>query len=273
MHFSPIFELFSFKLFGIFVNNSNKNPQLLKAGGTLVAIMKNAIIIAFLVFFLTAFTSCNKAYNKIEITFSKSDVKDTIPIRYSLLKLLNEDSIIFEKKVIDDIKIGEKYVLDSLPNGNYILEYSDIKSDIHARKINLNNNSVYKSTIIYDSLPLEKYYKYAPLNNLKKGESYKLFTWGNSCARMESFYEIKNINGKYFLNSNVDNKRLLTDDEIKSIKKFEAELYALNGKGTCNSTARMDYVIIKGIKRDTIIEKTCNWKGYNLLMSKLYNSN
>jgi len=36
LHFSPIFQLFSFNLFGIFVNISNKNPRLHKAGGTLV---------------------------------------------------------------------------------------------------------------------------------------------------------------------------------------------------------------------------------------------
>jgi len=32
---SPLFSIFSFNLFGIFVNISNKIPPLLKAGGTL----------------------------------------------------------------------------------------------------------------------------------------------------------------------------------------------------------------------------------------------
>ncbi|ESU19494.1 hypothetical protein FEDK69T_31660 [Flavobacterium enshiense DK69] len=40
LHFSPIFQLFSFKLFGIFVNISTKNPPLLKAGGTLTVMLK-----------------------------------------------------------------------------------------------------------------------------------------------------------------------------------------------------------------------------------------
>lgn len=42
----PVFALssskrgFSFNLFGIFVSSSNKNPQLLKAGGTLAVILR-----------------------------------------------------------------------------------------------------------------------------------------------------------------------------------------------------------------------------------------
>nr|WP_294938616.1 hypothetical protein [uncultured Flavobacterium sp.] len=232
--------------------------------------MEKAIVITLLIFSLF---SCNNHYNKIEITFSKSDTNDTIPIKYSLFKLSNKDSVIYKKDIIDYIAINEKYVFDSLPNGEYILEYSDIKHDSFIKRINLKNNEVYRSKILFDSLPLKKYYKLIPINNLKNGESYKLRTWGGCIARMESFYQITNLNEKYLLDSNADSKRILTNNEINAIKKFEAELFALNGKGTCNSTGRMTYSISKDSKIDTLAEMTCNWNSYNLLMNKLYNSN
>ncbi|MFC4740469.1 hypothetical protein ACFO3U_10740 [Flavobacterium ponti] len=232
--------------------------------------MKNAIIRTLQIFFLITFISCNSSYNKIEIVFSKSDLKDTIPIKYSLFNLSNKDSVIYKKKIIEYIIVNKKYVFDSLPNGEYILEYSDIKQDTFTKKINLRNNEVYKTKIIFDSLSLEKYYSHTPINNLRNGESYKLFTWGGCIARMESFYKITNLNNKYLLDSNLDNQKILTKDEIKAINKFEAELLALKGKGICNSTGQMSYSISKQNKIDTISEMTCNWNSYNLLMSKLY---
>ncbi len=41
LHFFLRKKLFSFSLFGIFVNISNKNPPLHKAGGTLAVSLKN----------------------------------------------------------------------------------------------------------------------------------------------------------------------------------------------------------------------------------------
>ena len=225
------------------------------------------------IFSLITFISCKNNYNKIEITFSKSNIDDTIPIRYSFFKLSNKDLIIYNKNIIESILVDKKYVFDSLPNGEYLLEYSTIKQDTIIEKINLTNNKIYQSKILFDSLPLEKYYNNTPINNLRNGESYKLSTWGGCIARMESFYKITNLNNKYLLNSNVDIKRVLTDSEIAAIKKFEAELLALKGKGTCNSSGRMTYSISKGNNTDTLSEMTCNWNGYTSLMSKLYNKN
>lgn len=235
--------------------------------------MKNAIIRILLIFFLITLISCNRSYNKIEIFFSKSDLKDTIPIKYSLFKLSNKDSVIFKKKIIEYITVDKKYVFDSLPNGEYILEYSDIKQDTFTKRINLRNNEVYKTKIIFDSLPLEKYYSLTPISNLRNGESYKLFTWGGCIAKIESFYKITNFKNKYLLDSNLDSEKILNDEEIKAIKKFEAELLALNGKGICNSTGQMTYSISKQNEIDTISEMTCNWNSYDLLMSKLYKKN
>ena len=39
------------------------------------------------------------------------------------------------------IKIGKKYVFDSLPNGQYVLQYTDIKQDTFTKRINLKNNN------------------------------------------------------------------------------------------------------------------------------------
>jgi len=235
--------------------------------------MKNTITKTLLIFLVSTLLSCNNHHNKIEIIFFKSNVKDSPPIKYSFLKLSNKDSVIFKKKINDRITIGKKYVFDSLPTGQYILQYSDIKQDTFKKRINLKNNEVYRSKIIFDTLPLEKYYKYVPINNLKNGESYKLLTWGGCLARMESFYQITYLDNQYLLDSYLDTKRILTNDERTAIKKFEAELYALKGKGTCESTGQMTYSITKDKKTDTITEMTCNWNGYSLLMSKLYNGN
>jgi hypothetical protein len=60
-------EAFSFKLFGIFVNNSNKNPPLLKAGGTLYVITSNSFKIRnIIIFTLLLFISCEKKTEKLE---------------------------------------------------------------------------------------------------------------------------------------------------------------------------------------------------------------
>lgn len=229
--------------------------------------MKKHILIFLLIFTLI---SCNKDYNKIEITFFKTDLSDSIPIEYSILKLSNKDSIIYSKKPIDDIYIGKKIIFDSLLNGEYIIEYSNIEQQSIVKHIKLKNNQTYQSKIIFDSLPLNNYYKIIPINNLKNGESYKLFTWGGCVARMESFYQISNNNNEYFFESNAVKNKLLKDEDIKAIEKFEAELYALRGKGGCHSTGKMTYSFTKNNKTDTINEFTCNWNTYRILMRKLH---
>jgi hypothetical protein len=229
--------------------------------------MKNIILTLLLLFTLI---SCNNNTNKIEVTFLKTDLSDSHPIELSFLRLSNKDSIIYNKKTIERISVGKKIIFDSLPNGEYILEYSNIELQNIVKHIKLQNNQIYRSKIIYDSLPLNNYYKKIPINNLKNGESYKLFTWGGCVARMESFYQISNKNNEYFFESNAVKNKLLKDEDLKAIEKFEAELYALRGKGGCHSTGKMTYSFTKNNKTDTINEFACNWNTYRILMRKLH---
>lgn len=224
----------------------------------------------FLTLIMTIFISCEKNYNKIEVVFFKSDSRDTIPIRYSYFKLSNKDSIFYNKEIRHQIAVNKPFIFDSLPDGNYKLEYSTILNDTFTKSINLKNNQIYQSKIIFDSLPLQKYYKSVPINNLKNGESYKLLTWGGCVATMYSFYEIKNENDKYYFNSYSQTKKVLTVKNLEEIKKFEAQIYALNGKGGCNSTGQMTYTITTKTKVDTLKEMTCNWHGYQILMNELH---
>ncbi|KGO78686.1 hypothetical protein Q762_15005 [Flavobacterium cauense R2A-7] len=57
LHFLLRSEVFSFKLFGIFVNNSNKTPRLHKAGGTLPEIAKKLNLMKISLIILVLFSS------------------------------------------------------------------------------------------------------------------------------------------------------------------------------------------------------------------------
>lgn len=212
-----------------------------------------------------------KNYNTIEVTFLKSNPKDTFSIKYNLFKLSNEDSVIFKNTVFQNIKVGEKLVFDSLPNGKYVLEYFDICGNQKQKKILLKNNN-YESKIIFDSLPVKKYLNKIPLNTLENGNSYKIVNW-SSCVRLESYYQITKLRDEYYLDSYGHKKRKLNEKELNAIRLFESELLALRNIGSCNSTGNTNYCIQKDNKMDTIIDRTCNWNGYNLLASELYNRN
>jgi len=225
----------------------------------------------FLFFSLIILTliSCKKSNNKIEIIFSKTDSRDSMPIRYSLFKLSSGDSVFYNKEIRYQIDLHKPYLFDSLPDGNYKLEYSNIINDTFIKNISLKDNQVYKSKIIFDSLSLQKYYKSVPINNLKNGESYKQYCWGGCVASMHSFYQIKNNDDIYYFNSYTEKNKKLTETDLKAIEKFEAEIYFLNGKGSCNSTGQMTYTFSKENKIDTLKEMTCNWHGYEILMGEL----
>jgi len=224
----------------------------------------------FLILIISVLTSCKKSYNKIEIIFSKTNSRDSIPIRYSLFKLSKGDSIFYNKEIRHQINLNRLYLFDSLPDGDYKIEYSNITNDTFRKNISLKNNQIYKSEIIFDSLPLHKFYKSVPINNLKNGESYKQYSWGGCTSTMHSFYEIKNNNDKYYFNSYTEKNKKLTETDLKAIERFEAEIYFLNGKGSCNSTGQMVYTFSKKENKiDTLREMTCNWHGYEILMREL----
>lgn len=213
--------------------------------------------------------SCKKSNNKIEIIFSKTDSRDSTPIRYSLFKLSSGDSVFYNKEIRHQIDLNKSYLFDSLPDGDYKLEYSNITNDTFKKVISLSDNQIYKSKVIFDSLPIQKYYKSVPINNLKNGESYKQYSWGGCVASMHSYYQIKKNDDVYYFNSYNEKNKKLSQADLKAIEKFEAEIYFLNGKGTCGSTGQITYTFSKENKIDTLREMTCNWRGYELLMKYL----
>lgn len=213
--------------------------------------------------------SCKKSNNKIEIIFSKTDSRDSMPIRYSIFKLSSGDSVFYNKEIRHQIDLNKSYLFDSLPDGDYKLEYSNITNDTFKKVISLSDNQIYKSKVIFDSLPIQKYYKSVPINNLKNGESYKQYSWGGCVASMHSYYQIKKNDDVYYFNSYNEKNKKLSQADLKEIEKFEAEIYFLNGRGTCNSTRQMTYTFSKENKTDTLKEMTCNWRGYEILMGEL----
>ncbi len=232
--------------------------------------MKQIKNVLLLLYCSITLIGCKKSYNKIDITFIKSESNDSIPIKYCLFKLSDKDTALFNKYILEQIIVNKHYVFDSLPDGKYVLEYSNLTQDTLTKVINLKNNLVYETRILYDSLPLEKYYNETPIHNLKEGEKYTFFRWGGSIARMESFYDVTKLDHKYYLNTYSDTMKLLNHNDIIAIKKFEAELLALNNKGFCRSSDQMTNTLSKGNQTDTIREMTCNWYGYESLMRKIY---
>jgi len=224
----------------------------------------------FLILAISTLISCKKGNNKIDITFVKTDSRDSTQIRYSLFKLSTEDSVFYNKEIRHQIDLHKPYLFDRLPDGDYKLEYSNIINDTFRKIISLKGNQVYKSEIIFDSLPIHKYYKSVPINNLKNGESYKQYSWGGCVATMHSFYQIKRNNDQYYFSSYMKKNKKLTEANLKAIEKFEAEIYFLNGKGSCNSTSQITYTFLKENKIDTLKEMTCNWHGYEILMKELH---
>ena len=233
-------------------------------------IRKTTLIIVF----ISIIFGCNKKENnRIEIKIKRKDLNDSSAIKHFNFELSNQDKVLFKNKIVLNLKLEDLLSFDSLPNGQYNLKYNTIQNESINKKIILFNSKIHKEEIIYDDINYANYIKKTPINNLKNNQSYKLLRYGGCESREESFYIIKNLNGRLLFTTNLFKNKILDNKEIAAIQKFEAELMSLNGKGSCMSTGQMTYIITKEKFTDTLKEMTCNWYGYEKMIKQLIYAN
>jgi hypothetical protein len=213
--------------------------------------------------------SCNKPSNKLDIILSKGEIVDSSYINMNFICLKNKDSIIY--KITKPVRFNyiDTLKFDSLSDGEYELEYIDIVGNTIVNKFRLKDNISKSIRIVCDSIMSKSFYPIIPFNNLKDNESYTIERKGGCVATMFSYYKIFRSKNDYYYESLNIHKKLLKDEEIKNIQKFEAELLAINGKGTCGGTGRMTYKIIKNKMGRSITDHACNWHEFENMMSKV----
>jgi hypothetical protein len=201
------------------------------------------------------------------MTVSRSDSTISITNLYEI-RVKSADSILFAK---DYYRFSETDTLklDSLSDGNYEIEYSDILGNRKIQKFNLNGGEKQVLDIVFDSIDIRNFIKEVPINTIKNWESYKVERKGGCIATMYGYYTVSKTNGSFYFDTPYRKARLLTRSQIKAVKKFEAELLAINGADVCISTGRMHYKIICNGKVTEITDNTCNWHGWEILMSQI----
>lgn len=229
--------------------------------------MKNTILILFI---LVLFVGCNKPSNKLTIVFSKTNPVDSVSTWIRFLQLKNQDSVVYKAFPLLRMSSGDTLKIDSLYNGDYILEFNNLIGERVRKNVSLNNNELKAVKIVFDSIPLDKFYSKIPFNHLKDNESYTIEGKGGCVATMYCHYIIEKQKGNYYFKSTNISNRLLKSEEIKAIKKFESELFAIEGRDVCFGTGRMTYKVVKnGTETHSITDNTCNWSGWSNMMFKL----
>lgn len=228
--------------------------------------MKSIILILFAVL---SFVSCKKQSNQLRVIISRSDLTDSTEIVMSHLSLESKDSVIYKANRLIHFSCNDTLTFDSLSNGNYSVKYIDIIGNKISKTFNLNGKKPRAIGIICDSINANNFDSKTPFYNLKDGESYMIESKGSCVASMYSYYRISRSKDNYYYESVNIPKKDLNHEQIKAVKKFEAELLAIYGKGVCGGTGRMTYTIIKAKTEISIPDHACNWSGWNTMMRKV----
>jgi len=219
---------------------------------------------------LLLFTSCKEETNELKIYFPRSDQKSTAGVKIFGLQVNSQDSILFTSRIPRNFSTTDTLKFENLLDGDYEIRFYDLLGNLKIKKIELENQDKKLIAVVSDSIDIRNFLSKTPINNLLDKESYTVETKGGCVASMYSFYKISKIQGHIYFESVNIPKRVLTAPEIAAVKKFEAELLAINGVDICMSTARMTYKILKDKDAITIVDNTCNWSGWETMMAKIY---
>lgn len=223
------------------------------------------LLYIFILFFLTG---CTQDRNKLEVKFLRVDTANTEAVTIHGLEIKNADSV-FYKTPRYHYTSESRLKFDSLPDGEYEIKFLDILNKRKVRKFSLKDDESKIVEIAYDSIDIHEFIDKAPISNLKDGESYRVETKGGCVATMYGYYIVTKKNDSTYFEAPYRKLKKLTKDQIKAIRKFEAELLAINGVDVCMSTGRMHYKIIVNGKVIEITDNTCNWSGWNTMMYKI----
>lgn len=229
-------------------------------------LIKNPKYFLFVLSIIILFISCKKETKTLNIILNKTEKVDSSSIRFQILKLYNSDSLFYDVNYRHQFNFRDTIIVDNLPIGTYTLEYNDIVGNLITKYIDL--RTITEIKISTDSIDIEKFRNKIPLINLKNNSYYEVNMQGGCVASFYGFYKISRIQDKYYIETFNSKKRLLNPDEIKAIEKFEAELYAIDGKVLCSSTGKKTFEIITDDVK-IISDNTCSWNGWTNLFSKL----
>jgi hypothetical protein len=221
----------------------------------------------YIILLITSLLGCKEKRSNLSIVFSKIEKEDSTSISLNGLFLKNSDSTFFKLQRPNQINFKDTIEIDSVPLGDYKLEYIDIVGNkiLKSIKINENHNEI---KILTDSINTEKFKNQIPFINLKNNDYYSVEMKGGCVASFHGNYKVSLTNNIYYFESIGIKKRILNQSEIIAIKKFESELLAIQGKDICLSTGRKTFQI-KGKVSKKIIDNTCNWNGWSNLFSYL----
>lgn len=219
------------------------------------------ILIVFSFLFLAMLYGCSKSSNKLTITFARVNPDDSSYFRFSHFKVRNDDSLIFQKSGLASYCRGSIVDFDSLPDGNYYLDYTDLFGKAITKSIRLSNqNKTLK--IITDSVHVSDYYNKTPIQLLKDDESYTINGQGGCVATLYTTYTVRKLINQYYLDTPRTKEHKLSQAGIDAIRQFEAELLAIERYELCQSTGSFTYKIVKnGQVLKSIDDRTCNWHG------------
>lgn len=217
------------------------------------------IILSFL--FLAILYGCSKPSNKLTVTFARVNPDDSSYFRFSHFKVRNDDTLIFKNKGLASYDAASIVVIDSLPDGNYYLEYTDLFGKAITKSVRVSNqHKILK--IITDSVDVSGYYNKTPIQLLKDDESYTINGQGGCVTTMYTSYTVRKLDDKYYLDVPRKKGHKLSQAGFEAIRQFEAELLAIEGFELCQSTGAFTYTVEKNSKvLKTIKDRACNWNG------------
>lgn len=210
--------------------------------------------------------SCKEETKKLNIVLTKNEKTDSTSNRFNSLSLAKSDSLFYKINNITNFKFQDTIVIDNLPIGEYKLEYVDIIGNLITKPINLKNTTEIK--IVADSNDIKKFENKTPITNLKKNNYYTIKMKGGCVASFHGYYKINRIENNYYIETFNIKKKIITKSEFNAIKKFESELFTIDGKNICSSTGKMTFEIITDNTK-IITDNTCNWNGWSNLYLNL----
>jgi hypothetical protein len=225
-----------------------------------------------LIIFIFQLISCKKQVGSIDVIVAKSEITDSTSSRLFGLSLKNSDSTFYKFKGLNSFKFQDTIKIDSIPVGEYELEYLDIIGNKVSKSIEVKRGKPNVFKILTDSIDSRKFENEIPFSNLNDNSFYTVEKNGGCVVSLYGFYKISRIGSIYYIESSNLEKKKLSQKDIIAIIKFESELFAINGKEICSSTGRNIFTITTD-KVVSITDDTCNWNGWSNLFFKLNNTN
>jgi hypothetical protein len=162
--------------------------------------------------------------------------------------------------------IPDEIKLDSLEMGNYTFEYINIFEQTISKELTISESKRYNLKIAPDYSDYEKYRTKSIINNLKNNHAIIISFKSVGCFHIKSdSIKIYKKNNAVFLKMSKREKKL-TDQELKSLIKFECQLYQIP-KGGC--TSKDKYTVYFNNTKKEYIDNTCSWQGWSLIKEQM----